>query len=188
VSKTKLLGSAADLAAWLGVSERRVGQLADENIAVKVARAVYDIRASVEGYIKLLKKNATAQGSEELLKERVLLTREKRKQAEIETAALEGKMLEADIVQRFWAQMVGDARTELLSIPTTHAGQLASEENPNQVQKLLDAAISNALNKLANYDAGKFVEEYIQEHGAEIRSATEIDGEPVGGSTPHSAI
>ena len=80
------------------------------------------------------------------------------------------------------------ARTELLSIPTTHAGQLASEENPNQVQKLLDAAISNALNKLANYDAGKFVEEYIQEHGAEIRSATEIDGEPVGGSTPHSAI
>ena len=174
-SNITLNGSAIDLAFWLGVSDRRVRQLVEEKVVVQVSRGVYDIPASVQRYIERLKITAETQGSKELLKERTLLTREKRRQAEIQTAALEGRMLPADMVQAFWADMVQSANTKLDAIPTALAGPLASETNPVKVQQLLGDALGTARNELANYDAEKFVDKYIAKYGAELRETAEAD-------------
>lgn len=180
MSKTeKLLGSATDLAAWLGVSERRIEQLANENIAVRIARGVYDIRASVDGYIKLLKKNATAQGSEELLKERVLLTREKRRQAEIETALLEGTVGDMGLLLELWADRFGKTKTKLLGIPTAQADILASETNPNAIREALEISIKESLNESASINQSELIRGYIERHGADSGTASETDAEPV---------
>jgi hypothetical protein len=45
-----VLGTAAELADWLGVTTKTVYQLADRLIVIRAGRGRYDLRASIRGY------------------------------------------------------------------------------------------------------------------------------------------
>lgn len=71
--------------------------------------------------------------------------------AEIELAKAKGDLVPAALVIAAWEEVLRAMKAKLLAIPSKAAPVLAAEDNPGEVQKLLDTEIEEALNELSNY-------------------------------------
>lgn len=71
--------------------------------------------------------------------------------AEIELAKAKGDLVPAALVITAWEEVLRAMKAKLLAIPSKAAPVLAAEDNPGEVQKLLDTEIEEALNELSNY-------------------------------------
>lgn len=71
--------------------------------------------------------------------------------AEIELAKAKGDLVPAALVITAWEEVLRAMKAKLLAIPSKAAPVLAAEDNPGEVQKLLDIEIEEALNELSNY-------------------------------------
>jgi len=106
-------------------------------------------------------------GAENLLnyKERIGLA--KAKEAEINFALLEGRVVEIEAVERVLGNMAMGLKTRLLTIPARLGQQLAGIGDEAEVRRVLDEEISGALGEISQMDAAAFLSE----------SALELAGE-----------
>jgi phage terminase Nu1 subunit (DNA packaging protein) len=172
--------SADELAEILGISPRRIRQLAEDGTVKNLAHGRYDLVASVRGYIEFRERSAMAAGPEDYERERTLLTRAKREEAEVRTALLVGTAGDMGILREIMCDLILRARNKLLGIPATYAGQLASETDPNQIAALLNEGVTTALAELASAKPGDVVRRYLERHREDLGAAAETDAEPVG--------
>ncbi len=77
------------VAAWLGLTERRVRQLRDEGVISEKQPGLYDLQATVTKYITFLRNGS---GKINLNDERAGLTRAKREAAEMENKLRMGEL------------------------------------------------------------------------------------------------
>ncbi|MDF2596613.1 MAG: hypothetical protein K0R69_2954 [Clostridia bacterium] len=160
--------SASVLADLLGVTERRVRQLAGEGIFTRAAKGRYNLPESIKTYINMIKMEkdimgSTTAGDLDLETERAIKTRVERKQAEIKLALMKGEVHKAYDVQQVMADMLISFRTRLLNIPAKLAPILVARAEAGSIKDIISNEVVEVLNELKEYNPSDFyAKEYIE--------------------------
>ena len=140
------------LAAFLGVHERTIRDLADRGIIAKVARGKYDLAASVKSYCSHVREVAAGRGGESgvasLTSERARLAREQADAAALKNAAMRGDMISAGDVATRWRDILTGVRLRMLAIPG-RVGLAAPHFSRADIE-VLDREVRDALEEASN--------------------------------------
>lgn len=175
--------SASVLGDLLGVTDRRVRQLAEEGIFIRVSKGRYSLPESIKNYITTLKmqNDILTSGQEEgidLELEKAIHERIKRHQSEIKLALMKGEVHRSDDVEQVMTDMLTSFRTRLLNIPSKVAPMLVARNEAGHIRDMLTNEMVEVLEELKDYDPTKFYgEDYIDYDEDEIENY-EIEGNP----------
>jgi phage terminase Nu1 subunit (DNA packaging protein) len=134
--KSNDLVPASEIGRVLGLTVRRVGQLAAEGIIPKASRGRFPLGRSVQGYV------ASAKAGRSVSAEAKRLAAAKARAAELHAARLENRLIEFDDVLAINAEILGVFRSELGGIPAAATRDLA-------VRASIEAALNSALDRCA---------------------------------------
>ena len=141
------------IAKLLKLSERRVQQLAKDNIIPKAERGKYDLVSSVHGYIDFLKAKAGGDfTAEEVLKNKNKLLKAKAEIAEIEKKKATGELISKEEVKRTWLELVHKIKQKLLSIPNKVAPVVVTVKNISEIKLILQDKLYEALYEITSDD------------------------------------
>ena len=148
--------SAGELAEYLGISARRVQQLAKEGMP-RIGRGEYPLREAVRYYVEYLHRLLDENQNETIITEKIRLTRAKAKKAELEAEKAGGAVLDVEKVRHEVMVLAVALKEAFLSLPGRLAPALSGLETGEVKQKITEE-ITDTLNKVAekleNY-AGK---------------------------------
>ncbi|MDO4439213.1 MAG: hypothetical protein Q4B86_07215 [Eubacteriales bacterium] len=137
------------IAQWIGLTERRVRQLRDEGIIDEVKPGLYDLKASILKYIKFL----GGTGKESLQTERMKLTAEKRKAAELDNAIRYGNLHKTEDIELALKTLFLNMRSRFLALPTKLSSTISTMDgDQSEIADLLREAINEILEEFSNYD------------------------------------
>lgn len=170
--------SASVLADIIGVSDRRVRQMAEEGIIVRAAKGRYKLVDSLKTYLLTIKLAAEGVGVEladgeiDLNEEKAIHERVKRHISELKLQIMKGDLHKAEDVESVMMDMLTAFRTRMLNIPSKTAPFL---ENRDAVfiKDRLTGEIVEALNELKDYDPKAFYSDEYVESGEEDEQDTE---------------
>ena len=141
------------IAKLLKLSERRIQQLAKENVIPKAERGKYDLVNSVHGYIDYLKAKAGGEfTAEEVLKNKNKLLKAKAELAEIDKMKASGELIPKEEVKRTWLELVQKVKQKLLSIPNKVAPVVVTIKSINEIKLILQDKIYEALYEISSDD------------------------------------
>lgn len=103
------------IAQWLCLTERRVRQLRDEGVIVEARPGLYELQPTVARYIKYL----GGAGKESLNTERMKLTAEKRKAAEMDNDLRRGDLHSTQDIEKGIQTMCLNIRSRFLATKPT---------------------------------------------------------------------
>jgi phage terminase Nu1 subunit (DNA packaging protein) len=139
------------MARLLVVTERTVDRLAAEGVLVRSARGKFELVASVQGYVRYLRKHSLGdlQGSDEMvgLKTRMINARTRLAESEADHAA--GRTLLKSDVEAVWLRVVTNMRTRMLALPARVAPMLQAAVSPGEASAILTDAVHDALTDLS---------------------------------------
>lgn len=137
------------VAAWLGLTERRVRQLRDEGVIAEKQPGLYDLQATVTRYITFLRNGS---GKINLNDERAGLTRAKREAAEMENKLRMGELHRTQDIETGLKTVFLNIRGRFLALPAKLSPTLASMGgNQTAIFDELKQAIDEALEELSDY-------------------------------------
>lgn len=137
------------VAAWLGLSERRVRMLRDEGVVEEKRPGLYDLQPTVSRYITYIRKGT---GKTDLNDERAMLTKAKREAAEMENKRMRGELHRTADIERGLQTMMLNMRGRLMSLPAKLSPELANMGgNQPGIFDALKLAINEVLEELSNY-------------------------------------
>lgn len=149
------------VANWLCLTERRVRQLRDEGVIQEARPGLYDLQQTVNKYITYL----GGTGKESLQTERMKLTAEKRKAAEMDNDMRQGNLHTTEDVEKGIKAMCLNVRSRMLVIPAKLSPTLAEmPQDQAAIFDLLKNAINEALEEMSNYNAAMAIR---NDNGAE---------------------
>lgn len=141
------------LADLLGISTRRVNQLAEARILPRSGNG-FEMRASVRAYLDNLREEIRPAN---LADAQARLTTAKARIAEIQRDRLEGELVAiADVAATVSAEY-SVVRQRLLAIPSRLAPRVAGESDHREIHRAIEAEIVEALSELSG-DAARRVE------------------------------
>lgn len=140
----------ARLADWLGVSTRRINQLAQEGILTRTAPGRLNLRDSIQAYCAYIRESAAHRmGDHDIQAEKLRLTREQADKAALDNATRRKELTPLAEVEREWVAFCVDLRAKLLAIPSRVASQAALDK---ETTRIVDEELRAALEDLANAD------------------------------------
>lgn len=161
--------AAGVLSKMLGISDRRIRQLADEGVIIRVSQGRYNLEKSIKGYVLNLK---IANSSKEQLrlddeldleKEKAKHERVKRQMAEMKLSLMRGRMHKSEDVEAVMMDMLANFKARCLNLPAKLTPQLVSRDDKGYIMSLLTDEINQALQELAEYDPAEFYsDDYIE--------------------------
>ena len=143
--------SEATLSDLLGLTSRRVRDLATDGVIPKVGPALYDQRESVRAYCEWLRnKAALGRGSTdpEYKAERTRLAREQADKIAQQNATARGEYLPASEVTATWSGILRDVRSAMLAVPSRIQARL-SDLTAHDIDQI-DREIRDALEALSD--------------------------------------
>ncbi len=163
------------IAKLFNLTERRVQQLAKDDIIPKPDKGKYDLVGCVRGYIQYLQERAL--GKEALPvdahQERTRLLKAQADKAELEVKTLMNTLIPAEEVEVTWSGLITRFRSRMLSIPTRAAHSLLPLKSFHEIEQMLKEMIHGALDELSRYDPDE-EHSFIDQEGGEAGStATE---------------
>lgn len=134
---------------FLGLTPRRIRQLAACGVVERLGRGRYALEASVRGYVSWLqaKLEDGREGAPSDAQARLMAAR-----ADLAELALEEKraeLLPADDIQAAVDALMGAISGRLLKVPTEVSNALATAEEPSECHKLVQSAFHDALSDIA---------------------------------------
>lgn len=136
------------MAQWCGLTERRIRQLRDEGVIQEERPGLYDLQATVLRYIKYL----GGTGKESLQTERMKLTAEKRKSAEMDNELRMGTLHRTEDIELGITTLCLNLRSRLLAMPAKLSPELvAAGGDQEAIFDILKAAMDEALEELSDY-------------------------------------
>lgn len=158
-----LFVTSSELSKVLGISQRRVQQLENENVLVKNSEGKFELSKNVELYYtwKLQPTSAANYENEKALHEKA-----KREKAEMGNAKLRNQLHDAKDVETVMTNMLITFRNKMLSLPSNVSGKLVRQKSKNIINYELDKAIREALAELGNYDPSMFLKNEGEEDAA----------------------
>lgn len=151
-----MMVSTQQLCEILGMSARRIQQLAKENAIVRVAHGKYDLPSSIQAYIESIKEQSQSDEEMDYNKEKTLLTRANRKKAEMELKIIQGEVHRSEDVENVMNDMLTSFRAQMLVIPGKAAPQLLGVSEIESIKKTLKDMIYESLQELSDYDPTTF--------------------------------
>ena len=161
--------AAGVLSKMLGISDRRIRQLADEGVIIRVSQGRYNLEKSIKGYVLNLK---IANSSKEqfrlddeldLEKEKAKHERVKRQMDEMKLSLMRGRMHKSEDVEAVMTDMLANFKARCLNLPAKLTPQLVSRDDKGYIMSLLTDEINQALQELAEYDPAEFYsDDYIE--------------------------
>lgn len=143
----------AAIAALLGLSSRRISQLAEEGIAVRTGPGTFDAAVTIQNYVRHQAGKAGNQAATlDLNAERARLAREQADQIALKNAVTRGEVLEAEAVAQQWEGIVAEVRSAMLAVPGRLRRRAGAALDAAAIT-LIDHEIREALTALANADA-----------------------------------
>ena len=160
--------NSAALEKIIGVSDRRIRQLAEENIIIRAAKGRYKLMDSITNYILTLKVQMEANNAEsvdgeiDLEEEKAIHERVKRHISELKLQTMRGELHKSEDVERVMMDMLASVRAKLLSMPTKLAPILVSRSVIDFVRNTINREVMEALNELKDYNPKEFYsDEYV---------------------------
>lgn len=160
--------SAAVLGNIFGVTDRRIRQMAEEGIIVRVAKGRYNLVESVKNYILSLKLAVDSAGSDNpdgelnIEEEKALHERVKRHISELKLQTMKGELHKAEDVRRVMTDMLSSFKTRLMNVPAKVAPVL-EDRDAGYIKDRLTAEVTEVLNELKDYDPADFYsDEYVE--------------------------
>ncbi len=166
---SRITVSAGVLGKIIGVSDRRIRQLADEGILTKVSSGRYSLQESLHSYILNLRvANDADRGQKELedkldyALEKAMHERVKRHMSELQYALMKGNVHRAEDVEAVMTNMLTNFKTKILNLPSKLTPLLVNRSDKKYILELLTNEFGEALEELSNYNASDFYsDEYI---------------------------
>ncbi len=152
------------LADIIGVSDRRIRQLADEGIIVRSRQGRYILKDSIRNYIVNLKVENSAKQQEhkrnldeveDLATEKAKHEHTKRQISELRLALMKGKMYEEADVEMVLTDMLVTFKQKLLSLPAKLSARLENRDRA-YINTTLTDEMNVVLMDLANYNPEDF--------------------------------
>lgn len=167
--------SAQVLGQIIGVSDRRIRQLAEENILVRVSKGRYNLLESTKNYILTLKVALESDGRDNpdgelvLEEEKALHERVKRFIAELKLQTMKGELHKSNDVERVMTDMLVSVKTKLLAMPSKLAPLIIGRTDVGSVKDVITKEILETLNELKEYNPVDFFsDEYVEIEGDEV--------------------
>ena len=146
-------GTAAELAALLRLTTRRVAQLVTEGVISRLPDGTYDLADSIERfYIFKIQPPESLDYAEEKAKHEKV----KRELAELELARQRGQVHSSEDVELVMTDMLTNLRAQLLAIPAKLAPALA-DRSREHIYAVLEAEIKDRLTELSDYKPSLFL-------------------------------
>lgn len=166
----------------LGLSTRRIQQLANENALIKAKRGKFDLPASIAAYIDYLIDKEKPDEELSKYEEEAKWTRARRQKTELELQIMKGELHRSEDVKRVMNAMLGAFRARLLSFPSKIAPQILGKTEIPAIKDILKDGVFEAMNELSDYDPHVFYDQskdklYLDDEG-DIEEGLEED-EPV---------
>lgn len=175
---------AMDLAKMLGVSDRHIRDLANENVVKKTAQGKYLLLESVRGYIEYLKSRNDADISlkDEKIKEETKRIIRDTEIKELKIKELKNQLHSADVIEKVMTDSLINMKGKLLSLSNKLAPQIIALDNLGEIQDVIQDGIFEALEELSEYNpemfrSKKFVED-DEEEEVEVKNEKKKRGRP----------
>lgn len=146
------LYTAAVVAQWLDISDRRVRQLRQKGVLEEARPGLYNLKDCVHRYIEYLKKDGSAEEAVDYNAERAKLARAKREKEELELELKRRGVLQAADVEKVMVEMLLRFRQKIRNIPVKQSPALAVETDQMEIFLALKRATDEALEELADFD------------------------------------
>ncbi len=160
--------NSATLEKIIGVSDRRIRQLAEENIIIRAAKGRYKLMDSITNYILTLKVQMEAgniesvDGEIDLEEEKAIHERVKRHISELKLQTMKGELHKAEDVEMVMMDMLAAFKTRTMNIPSKVAPILENRDAA-YIKDRLTTEVTEALNELKDYDPKAFYsDEYVE--------------------------
>lgn len=147
-----------ELSEILGLSSRRIQQLAKEKVIVRVAHGKYDLPHSIQSYIEYIKEQSKSDEEIDFNKERTLLTRANRMKAELELKIMQGELHRSEDVETVMNDMLSSFRAQMLVLPNKVAPLVLGQTNLATIKNIIKKYVHEALQELSDYDPHVFYE------------------------------
>ena len=146
-------GSARELAELLGISERRVNQLVNEEVLHREIEGDFALTMAIASFYENKYSSKDDYWSEKALHEAA-----KRKLAELELAKRQNLSHDAADVERVMTDMLSKLRSQLLGIPAKMAARLENQSR-SVIMTELSKEIKSRLTELSDYNPEIFSNE-----------------------------
>lgn len=158
----------AELAVILGITSRRIRQLAEEGVLHTVAKNAYPLAESVQAYLRFL--SARMPEDDEVKYEKakraadLQLKASKAKTAKLYLQELEGKMHRSEDVKAMTDDLIYAVRGSLNAMPGRLAVDVAALSTPAEVSDRIRREVHLVMQELAGYeyDPEKYAERVRQ--------------------------
>jgi len=148
----KSIVSTSELAAVIGITDRRIQYLEKAGVLNKISRGKYILTEAVQAYLDYRLTQATSSDEDlDLTQEKTLLTRAQREKAEIELAELRNEIYRSDYIIPIIQELLLGVRNRLLAIPPRAAPQVMASTELIDVQEIIKREIYDALSELAEW-------------------------------------
>lgn len=144
-----------EIAGLLLLSVRRIRQLANDNVIPDSEKGKYDLVGCVHGYIRYQNTLIQGQGTLSLAEERTGLTRTNRKLKNLELKEKEGKLIEVDIAMQKWGNVIQQAKSKILSLPSRLAPIVVDCKSISEIKSEAESICHEILFELASPELGK---------------------------------
>ena len=175
---------AMDLAKMLGVSDRHIRDLANENVVKKTAQGKYLLLESVRGYIEYLKSRNDADISlkDEKIKEETKRIIKDTEIKELKIKELKNQLHSADVIEKVMTDSLMNMKGKLLSLSNKLAPQIIALDNLGEIQDVIQDGIFEALEELSEYNPEMFRSKNFvdddEEEGMEVKNEKRKRGRP----------
>lgn len=170
--------STTELSSVLGVSARRVQQMAQDGTIVSVKRGKFNLSDSVQKYISFLSSKVKDVSSQERAKLEAELSSKKAKAIihVMEAQELQGKMHRAEDVAAMTEDLIYAIRGMLVSLPGRLAVDIVAVETPAEASEIIRKEVYKVMSELSEYkyDPKKY-EERVRERKSWDKSEGDID-------------
>lgn len=173
--------SVKKLARIFNLTEMRVQQLAKMDVVVKTERGLYDLWASVKGYIRYLQdKNTKKHGLEgddnSYESQRTRVYRARAEILEAQSLAIRGELHDGACIAEMVGEGLANLRAKLLAIPNTAGPQLADEGDPNKCAAIIESLVHEALTECSRYNGREVVNRYLKRNKSEPEEEEKGEG------------
>ena len=169
----------ATIASLLMLTERRVQQLASENVIPKSGKGRYPLVTAVQGYIRYLQeRDLPTDGDEDGYDAaRTRLTNARADTAEMERDLMRGRVVAASDAEEIVEEEYAAVRDTLSQIAPKCASRVYNLRSASEAQEIIEAEIAEALHNLtADTDDGRDYRVRARTGTGEAEPAAEAEG------------
>lgn len=151
----------SELACVLGITGRRVRQLAEDGVLEKVSTGCFLLCKSVQSFMAgSNKRNKPTETDEAKAEAEVSLKKAKAIKAGLEAKEMLGKMHRSEDVEAFTGDLIIFMRERLSAFPGRVAVDVAEVDNPAKVAEILRSEIYKIMEEMSHYryDPAKYAE------------------------------